>query len=90
MLGCITYIQIEGHSTVRQQEGSSQLCLLVHALCLCINQLALACAWVYNLHTDGREQYSKTVKENSSQLCLLVHALCLCIISTSTSLCLGV
>ena len=62
---------------------SSQLCLLVHALCLCINQLALACAWVYNLHTDGRAQYSKRAKIDSSQLCLLVHALCLCIISTT-------
>ena len=34
---------------------------------------------MYNLHTDGRAQYSKTVKKDSSQLCLLVHALCLCI-----------
>ena len=50
----------------------------------------LALAWVYNLHTDGRGQYSKTVKEGSSQFGLLVHALCWCIISTSTSLCLGI
>ena len=35
---------------------------------------------VYNLHTDGGKQYSKTVKEGSSQLRLLVHALCWCII----------
>ena len=42
------------------------------------------------LNTDGREKYSKKIKEDKSQLCLLVHVLCLCIISTSTSLCLGV
>ena len=32
MLGCITYIQMEGNSTVKTvKKDSSQLCLLVHA-----------------------------------------------------------
>ena len=75
MLGFITYIQTEGYSTVRQYKRTVVSYVSWYMLCAGVYQLALACAWVYNLHTNGREQYSKTVKEDSSQLCLLVHAL---------------